>query len=287
VCATSQQIGRPVVFSSYHNPRRSSDRLSKVKIWEAARATSAATTFFDPITIGGETFVDSATGANNPINYLWLEAGDVWSDGEGLDEHRVRCLVSIGTGSPSLVPFGPDVASVAKALKAISADTEVTASVFQKHHSKLFTNGNAFRFNVVAGLESVGLQEVDRWEDIAAATRAYIEEQEAFMTLKKCALMLQERQCKTFLSFLDGEKLTQHSHGCTRQEHHRIRQTVDRVFEQSEQPYTKQRPSVAHPHSVLHFLAVAETKEFHPLLSACPRLPLELGSCICGPVAFP
>ncbi|KAH6623956.1 acyl transferase/acyl hydrolase/lysophospholipase, partial [Chaetomium tenue] len=175
-------------------PRRSNDALSQAKIWEAARATSAATTFFDPITIGGETFVDGATGANNPIKYLWTEAGDIWGGGEGLDEARVKCLVSIGTGLPSLVSFGPDVAGLAKALKAISTDTEATASVFQKHHSKLFAKGHAFRFNVTAGLQSVGLHEVEKWDDIAAATRAYIQEDDTFMKLKKCALMLQERE---------------------------------------------------------------------------------------------
>jgi hypothetical protein len=257
-----------------------------VKIWEAARATSAATTFFDPITIGDETFVDGATGANNPVNYLWSEAGDVWGDGEGLEEHRVMCLVSVGTGSPSLVPFGPDVASVAKALKAISTDTEVTASMFQKHHSKLFTNGNAFRFNVVAGLESVGLHEVAKWEDIAAATRAYIEEQETFIKLKRCALMLQERQCKVSPSSLHRARLNQHSYGCIRPGHHRSRPAVDRVSERSGKSYPKRRPSMAHPHIGLRSLAVAEANEFHPLLSACPRLPVGLGSCIGGSVVF-
>jgi patatin-like phospholipase/acyl hydrolase len=36
---------------------------------EACRATSAATSFFDPIAVGrfGEEFVDGATGANNPV----------------------------------------------------------------------------------------------------------------------------------------------------------------------------------------------------------------------------
>lgn len=143
--------------------------------------------------------MDGATGANNPINYLWTEAGDIWGDGEGLGEARVKCLVSIGTDLPSLVSFGPDVAGLAKALKALSTDTEATASVFQKHHSKLFANGHAFRFNVTAGLESVGLHEVKRWDDIAAATRAYIREEDIFVKLKKCASMLQERECKTSL----------------------------------------------------------------------------------------
>ena len=37
--------------------------------WEACRATSAASSFFDPIAIGRykEEFGDGATGANNPV----------------------------------------------------------------------------------------------------------------------------------------------------------------------------------------------------------------------------
>ena len=48
----------------------------KTRIWEAARATSAASSFFDPIKIGqfGEEFVDGAVGANNPVAQLWNEA---------------------------------------------------------------------------------------------------------------------------------------------------------------------------------------------------------------------
>jgi predicted acylesterase/phospholipase RssA len=46
------------------------------RIWEAARATSAASTLFDPITIGPykRKFVDGALRHNNPINLVDLEA---------------------------------------------------------------------------------------------------------------------------------------------------------------------------------------------------------------------
>jgi hypothetical protein len=49
------------------------------KICEAARATSAASTLFDPIAIGprGETFVDGALGFNNPIRLLDRESRDL------------------------------------------------------------------------------------------------------------------------------------------------------------------------------------------------------------------
>jgi predicted acylesterase/phospholipase RssA len=166
-----------------------------VKIWQAARATSAATTFFDPVVIDGESFVDGATGANNPVNYLWSEADDVWGHGDGLDTAKVKCLVSIGTGVPALTSFDSDIPGIVKSLKAISTDTEETASMFQKHHSKLFQSGNAFRFNVMKGLETVGLQEIKKWNEIKAATQLYIQEEETFVKLKKCALMLQERGC--------------------------------------------------------------------------------------------
>lgn len=188
-----------MILSSYYNARRGNHWLSKGKIWEAARATSAATTFFDPITIDGETFVDGATGANNPVNELWSEAGDIWGDGGGLDPSKVQSLVSIGTGTPASVAFGPDVAGLSRALKAISTETEMTASTFQKHHSKLFQAGRAFRFSVVAGLEHVGLHEVEKWDEIKASTNAYMQAEDTFIKLRQCALMLKERQCRLSL----------------------------------------------------------------------------------------
>jgi len=58
-----------VCLTSYMSPRGGSDLLNSVRIWEACRATSAASSFFNPIAIGRykEEFMDGATGANNPI----------------------------------------------------------------------------------------------------------------------------------------------------------------------------------------------------------------------------
>ncbi|KAI1389529.1 acyl transferase/acyl hydrolase/lysophospholipase [Hypoxylon trugodes] len=144
VCATSQQTGRTAILSSYYNERRGAEFLDKATIWQAARATSAATTFFDPITIDDETFVDGATGANNPTNLLWSEAGDIWGHGSGLGLANVRCLVSIGTGVPALTSFGPDLPGLKSALQAIATDTEQTANSFQRDHTELFQKGKAF-----------------------------------------------------------------------------------------------------------------------------------------------
>ncbi|ERT02856.1 hypothetical protein HMPREF1624_01159 [Sporothrix schenckii ATCC 58251] len=70
VCATSKQTSDTVCLASYGSPRsKNLQLLNSATIWQACRATSAATGFFDPIAIGpfDEEFVDGALGANNPI----------------------------------------------------------------------------------------------------------------------------------------------------------------------------------------------------------------------------
>ncbi len=65
VCATSKETSGTVCLASYRSPRSdNSDLLNTTTIWQACRATSAATTFFDPIAIGPfkEEFVDGALG---------------------------------------------------------------------------------------------------------------------------------------------------------------------------------------------------------------------------------
>ena len=65
-------------------------------IWEAGRATSAAPTFFDPITFSnGGTFRDGALRDNNPIYELMHE---VEAEASGLE---IASIISIGTGPVS------------------------------------------------------------------------------------------------------------------------------------------------------------------------------------------
>ena len=80
MCATSKQTGSTMILSSYPSERRGRDLFDVTTIWQAARATSAATSFFEPIVIGNEEFVDGATPANNPIMELWFEAYDAFPD---------------------------------------------------------------------------------------------------------------------------------------------------------------------------------------------------------------
>jgi hypothetical protein len=174
VCATSKETSETVCLTSYRTPRGSSDLLNSVTIWEACRATSAATSFFDPIAVGrfDEEFVDGATGANNPVRELWDQAQLAWGP-EPL-EGKVKCLVSIGTGVPSLKPFKDDVLHIGETLVAIATETEQTAERFRRERALLDSTGRYYRFNVVRGLEEIGLEEAKKVKEMAVATRRYI-----------------------------------------------------------------------------------------------------------------
>lgn len=58
----------PVFLRSYKNPFEMSE-LPEIKIWQAARATSAAPMYFTPMTVGNTTFVDGGLQANNPLGW--------------------------------------------------------------------------------------------------------------------------------------------------------------------------------------------------------------------------
>jgi hypothetical protein len=195
VCATSKETSETVCLTSYRTPRGSSDLLNSVTIWEACRATSAATSFFDPIAVGrfNEEFVDRATGANNPVRELWDQAQLAWGP-EPL-EGKVKCLVSIGTGVPSLKPFKDDVLHIGETLVAIATETEQTAERFRRERALLDSTGRYYRFNVVRGLEEIGLEEAKKVKEIAAATRRYISSQEVHRQMKACAGSITGREC--------------------------------------------------------------------------------------------
>ncbi|KAI9660360.1 MAG: hypothetical protein M1821_009710 [Bathelium mastoideum] len=178
VTALSGEFGDyRVVFSSYGRPGESNRALyDSAKIWEAARATSAASSFFDPIQIGApsQTFLDGAVGQNNPVTVLWDEARRIWPPAPGQTmESTVECLVSIGTGVPSPEPFGESLKQVYNTLKRTATETENTAGQFVRDHGELVRQDGYYRFNVTHGLGDVGLEEADRAGVIAAATARY------------------------------------------------------------------------------------------------------------------
>ncbi|KAH7472064.1 hypothetical protein FOMA001_g13577 [Fusarium oxysporum f. sp. matthiolae] len=193
VCATSKQTTDTVCLTSYR-PHGLTHLFDSTTIWQACRATSAATTFFDPIAIGpyGEEFVDGALGANNPVYALWTQAQRVWGD----DRLRasLQCLVSIGTGVPAQRAVRDDVLGIRATLTSLATETEKTAEQFRRDKADLDNEGRYYRFNVSHGLEDVGLAESTKQREIAAATGKYVASQDVFRQMKACASGLARKQ---------------------------------------------------------------------------------------------
>jgi predicted acylesterase/phospholipase RssA len=190
-----------VHFTSYRSPRGGRDHLfRKTRIWEACRATSAASSFFEPVTIGdyGEVFVDGAMGANNPVGELWNQAKDTWPSEP--PEDNIKCLVSIGTGVPSLKAFGDNLLDVGQTLLAIATETEKTAERFCRDKSRLDDEGRYFRFNVLKGLEDIGLEDSKQRNAIIAATSRYVQSQAVFKQMKACGNNLTRRECASMFA---------------------------------------------------------------------------------------
>ncbi|KAF5981974.1 coenzyme A synthetase [Fusarium bulbicola] len=137
VCAHSKANNSPVNIRSY-TTSTSVDSLSLLpcKIWEAARATSAASGFFDPIKIGWQDYVDGATGRNIPVEEVFNEAKVIWPD----EPSRIQYFVSIGTGIPEPKDFGENLAEIQKAIIAITTETKDTERRFYENHES-YLNG--------------------------------------------------------------------------------------------------------------------------------------------------
>jgi len=162
---------RAVVLRSYENPRMPELLYNRCTIWEACRATSAATTFFEPITIGphGQRFADGAVRYNNPVQQVYREATNLWPQ-----RMPTALLISIGTGSAPGPSFEGDIANIVKAMKQIVTEPQSAADDFMYDHENMVDQDLLFRFNVDQGLTDVGLEEYKKRREIADATHAYL-----------------------------------------------------------------------------------------------------------------
>ncbi|KAI0842885.1 acyl transferase/acyl hydrolase/lysophospholipase [Hypoxylon sp. FL0890] len=119
----------PLILRSYTNKQVKSE-LPTIKLWQAARATSAAPAYFKPIDVDGYKLVDGGLGANNPLGWLWTEVLSVFGP-----VRKTDCFLSIGTGieankaveQPGRVPTFGTIRSYA----CIATNAELTHILFR------------------------------------------------------------------------------------------------------------------------------------------------------------
>ena len=188
VCAATASTSTKTLLRSY-KPRFLPDFISeKCTIWEACRATSAATGFFEPITIGscGQKFIDGAITYNNPVQLVYDEAQDIF--GQARTDNAI--LVSIGTGRGPLKPFRGNLKNIVEAMKKLVTDSQKAHDDFSNSHRSMVERNLFVRFNVYPGLEDIGLHEYAQVEKIEGATQDYLHNNETQRVFNRCIRML-------------------------------------------------------------------------------------------------
>jgi hypothetical protein len=199
VCTMPAQRHKEMVCLRTYNVQ--GDRYPNCLIYEAARATTAATTYFKPITIRDEEgkedkFVDAALGTNNPISVLWDEAVNLFGK-----KRRLGCVVSLGTGSRK-VEMAPDgeglkekakfLISAIKVMKEIGTDSEKDHERWQAKFREF--EHTYFRLNVDGGAQGIELSDWQKIGQLKKRTRDYLQDPSVKQMINDLAEVLVENK---------------------------------------------------------------------------------------------
>ena len=191
-CSITQETKEIVRLRNYTVPGKPDIPAT---ICQAARSTSAATSFFDPVSIGARRFADGALGANNPVDEVEGEARDIWCPERGDLKPLVKCFISIGTGNPGKKAMeGNLLKFLSKTLPEMATETEQTEKKFIAKWRESYDSKRYFRFNVDQGLQDVRLAEYQEQGLIEAATEGYLNHQAVRFQVRDCIQNLELKQ---------------------------------------------------------------------------------------------
>jgi predicted acylesterase/phospholipase RssA len=192
VCTADRNTKDIVRLRSYNLPDEPNIHAT---ICQAALATSAATTFFEPVSIGNRSFADGGLGANNPVDEVEGEASNIWCSETGDLKPLVKCFISIGTGNPGKKPFENGIIKfLGQTVVQIATETENTEKKFISRWAWHFDEKRYFRFNVEQGLQEIGLEEHKKMGAIEAATEGYLTHMAQKLRVRDCIQNLRLKQ---------------------------------------------------------------------------------------------
>lgn len=164
-------VEKPYLFRTYKNLHRGVNTKEKmldrnpglahdVPIYQAARATSAAPTYFKPPKIGDLEYLDGGFGANNPCTEIYDEVRKMNNNSESC----IHIIVSIGTGkNTELARFGGQGVSrfwnYLNFAKKWASESEKTHEDMMRKRVHSTIKFNYYRLNVEEGLAAMRLDE--------------------------------------------------------------------------------------------------------------------------------
>ncbi|KAJ5675273.1 Acyl transferase/acyl hydrolase/lysophospholipase [Penicillium maclennaniae] len=199
VCTTSKDTLQIARLRSYDV---TNEGTIPATICEAALATSAATGFFEAVSIGDLKFVDGAFGANNPMEEVEEEAADIWCTTSRVLRPLVKCFLSIGTGAPAKAPIDDNMLKfLSKTLVRMATKPESTEQRFMARWSKELREKHVCHFNVEQGLQDVHMTDYQKRSVIESATYDYLHHASQKGRVRDCVLNLLSKKGKTDLDF--------------------------------------------------------------------------------------
>ena len=185
--------------------------MDEVTLCEAALASTAALSFFEPMLIshGGisHPFLDGAFVANNPVNVLWNEAKRQFVTGSAHLSDRIRIMLSIGTGKMGPAAISSKVPKILKVLERFAFQTGNTANTFHETNMALALEYAYMRFDPPY-MEDIGLDDADMKNLIAARTARYGNEPDQTQRLHHFQRVAGTEQSTSFIEYEEQESFT-------------------------------------------------------------------------------
>jgi hypothetical protein len=178
VAATMKISAEEVLLRSYRNPKI--PEHAEYKIWEAARATTAAPTYFES---SDTDLVPSLK--QNPIMSIYAEARSLWP------ERNIQ-LVSIGAGGGVRNRFTASLGERIEGINQILLDSEDEARKFEYLHTGSSFHLTMYRFNPIEELQGVALDEYKVMSQIEARIMNYLRSMDVQDRMRRCIEELSE-----------------------------------------------------------------------------------------------
>jgi predicted acylesterase/phospholipase RssA len=186
VCAVPSGEHKVERIRSYRSLDPEARNTSTYKIWEAARATSAAPMYFPRVHIGDRTYFDGGLESNNPVIEVIEEALEEFPGAE------IDTIISIGTGESS----SPDPHGTLNILKhfihrATNTEAQHQRVLIERAFRDLLPG--YFRLQGEAKLGEIDLAGFDKLDEIERLAGSYLASPEGKHIVANCAARLVTR----------------------------------------------------------------------------------------------